>query len=95
MSIDTTTCETFDEALDRVCESMTGSDVMEELHDVKDSIAALLKQGKAQTAGELIQAVFDAYVERVAARNFYGHPIMTGDKYTKSAQEAAAAVMAK
>ena len=88
--IDTTTCETFDEALDRVCDSIDGSDVMEELHDVKDTIAALLKQGKAQKAGEVIQAVFDAYVERVAARGFFAYPINT-----KSAQEAAAAVMAK
>ena len=89
--IDTSTCETFDEALDRVCESMDGSDVMEELHDVKDTIAALLKNGRGDKAGEVIQAVFDAYVQRVAARDYYGHPLTTD----KSAQEAAAAVMAK
>ncbi len=89
--IDTTTCETFDEALDRVCESIDGSDLMEELHDVKDVLAALLKKGKRHLAGEVIQAVFDAYVQRVAARNFYGHPLTTD----KTATEAAAAVMAQ
>jgi len=89
--IDTTTCETFDEALDRVCESMTGNDVMEELYDVRDTISALLKAGKSNKAGEVIQAVFDAYVQRVAARDFYGHALTTD----KSATEAAAAVMAQ
>jgi len=89
--IDTTTCETFDEALDRVCESMTGSDVMEELHDVKDVLAALVKKGRGDKAGAVIQAVFDAYVQRVAARDFYGHPLTTD----KTATEAAAAVMAQ
>ena len=89
--IDTTTCETFDEALDRVCESMTGDDVMEDLYDVKDTLAALVKAGKAHKVGEVIQAVFDAYVQRVAAREFYGHPLTTD----KTATEAAAAVMAK
>lgn len=93
--IDTTTCETFDEALDRVCQSMTGNDVMEELYDVRDTIATLLKKGRGDKAGEVIQAVFDAYVQRVAARDFYGHPIMVGDKYTQTATEAAAAVMAQ
>jgi len=89
--IDTTTCETFDEALDRVCESMTGSDVMEELHDVKDVLAALVKKWRGDKAGAVIQAVFDAYVQRVAARDFYGHPLTTD----KTATEAAAAVMAQ
>ena len=89
--IDTTTCETFDDALDRVRESCDGRDVMEELHDVKDVIAALLKKNRTETAGEVIQAVFDAYVQRVAARSFYGHPLTTD----KTATEAAAAVMAQ
>lgn len=89
--IDTTTCETFDEALDRVCESIDGSDLMEELHDVKDVLAALVKKGRGDKAGAVIQAVFDAYVQRVAARDFYGHPLDTD----KTATEAAAAVMAK
>lgn len=91
MSIDTTTCETFDEALDRVCESMTGSDVMEELWDVNLTIAELLKKGRGDKAGAVIQAVFDAYVQRVAARDFYGHSLAND----KTATEAAAAVMAQ
>lgn len=89
--IDTSTRETLDEALDRVCESMTGRDVMDELWDVKDEIAALLKAGRPDKAGEVLGAVFDAYVERVAARDHYGHPLTTD----KTAQEAAAAAMAK
>lgn len=88
--IDTSTCETFDQALDRVCASMDGRDVMEELHDVKDLVAELAKKGRADKIGEVVQAVFDAYVERIAARGFYSGPING-----KSAQEAAAAVMAK
>lgn len=89
--IDTTTCETFDEALDRVCESCDGREVMEELHDVKDVLAALLKKGRGDKAGAVIQAVFDAYVQRVAARSYYGQPFNTD----KTAMEAAAAVMAQ
>lgn len=88
--IDTTTCETFDEALDRVCESMTGSDVMEEIWDVKDQIAALLKAGRGDKAGKVVEAVFNAYVYRVAARDFFRDPIKT-----QTATEAAAAVMAQ
>ena len=89
--IDTSTCETFDEALDRVCESMEGRDVIDELVDVQDLICELAKKGRADKIGEVIQAVFDAYVERVTASEFYGHPLAT----RKTAQEAAAAVMAK
>jgi hypothetical protein len=88
--IDTSTCETFDQALDRVCESMDGRDVMEELWDVKDVIVALLKAGRGDMAGKVVEAAFNAYVYRVAAHGFFRDPIKT-----QSAQEAAAAVMAK
>ena len=90
MSIDTSTCETFDEALDRVCESMEGRDVIDELVDVQDLIAELLKAGRGDKAGKVVEAVFNAYVYRIAARGFFSDPIKT-----QTAQEAAAAVMAK
>jgi hypothetical protein len=89
--IDTTTCETFDEALDRMSQSIGGDEVMNELHDVQDMLAALLKRGRADKAGEVVQAVFDAYVQRCAARDFYGHALAND----KTAMEAAAAVMAR
>lgn len=89
--IDTTTCETFDEALDRVCESIGGDELMNELVDVQDLIVALCKRDKDAKVGEVVQAVFNAYVERAATRSYYGQP-MNKDQ---TAQEAAAAVMAK
>ena len=88
--IDTTTCETFDEALDRVCKSIDGSDVMNELVDVQDQIAALLKAGRGDKAGKVVEAVFNAYVYRVAAYGFFAPPIKT-----QTATDAAAAVMAQ
>jgi hypothetical protein len=92
MSIDLSTCETFDDAMARVRDSMEGRDVIDELVDVQDLIAALCKEDKAAKVGEVVQAVFDAYVYRVAARGYYEHDYVSG---LPSATGAAAAVMAK
>jgi hypothetical protein len=89
--IDCSTCETFDDALTRVRDSMEGRDVIDELVDVQDLIAALCKEDRTETLGEVVQAVFDAYVERVAARGYFAEQ----PENLMSAQEAAAAVMAK
>jgi hypothetical protein len=89
--IDTTTCETFEYAMDRMYQSIGGDEVMNELHDVQDMLAALLKLGRSDMVGKVVQAVFDSYVQRCAARDFYGHALAND----KTAMEAAAAVMAQ
>ena len=52
-------------------DSLDGADIIEEMHDVADLLAALVKAGKTQQIGSLVCAVMRAYAERLADRECY------------------------
>lgn len=48
--------------------SITGADLIDELHDVADMLAEHARRGDVQAIGRLVVGVIDGYADRVADR---------------------------